>query len=257
MLDLDTEVISDSFTSDGEELSGEVTECETCPEIVHTVHFDLQKWYELQHIMRLQNGKEFAVWLLGHFNSEGIPEVLNYYIPEQEVSSTAANITEENVPEEVSKNIIGHLHSHHSMGCTPSGTDIQHLNYPVHIIISNKGNSCIVRKKTKCGHIIRSNSEIELRYNVQEIHGLDKIKNLSYVTTHQVWNGKVKNCMHQGYQGHAAPKKHADVVIKNLKTPTEIQSYEDWWDENGQDFEKSCQEGRASQNEKMLPAGML
>lgn len=250
-------LISFEGITDGEELSESIEDCEVCPELVNVVAFDLQKWYELQHIKDLQKGKEFAVWLLGNFNSDGIPEILDYYIPEQEVSATAANITEKDAAPEITKNIIGHLHSHHSMGCTPSGTDIQHLNYPVHIIISDKGNSCIVRKKTKCGRIVKSNAEIELRYNVDGIQGLDKIKNLNFV--HQyVWNGKVKNCMHQNYVG---TKNVGEVAIKNLKnsdnikSPSEIQSYEDWWKENGNDFESSCINN--AENSKMLPAGML
>ena len=190
------------IVKDGEELYEDPEDCDNCPEIVSTVSFDLQKWHELQYIKDLQKGKEFAVYLLGNFDEKGVPEIQDYYIPEQEVSATEATITEDELPPEVSNKIIGHLHSHHGMGHTPSGTDIHHLNYPVHIIISNNGESCTVRKKAECGRIMKRQAEIQLTYNVSGIQGLDKIRPITYVNQYygvrQSWNNQPRRIWRNG-----------------------------------------------------------
>ena len=200
-----------ALVEDGEELYEDPEDCDNCPEIISTVSFDLQKWHELQHIKEIQKGKEFAVYLLGDFNAKGIPEINDYYIPEQEVSATLATITEEELPEEISHRIIGHLHSHHSMGFNPSGTDIHHLNYPVHIIISNSGESCTVRKKAECGRILKRSAEIQLTYNISGIQGLDKIKPMTfqyqYQGVNQAWKNQPKRIWKNGKWQDAETQK--------------------------------------------------
>jgi len=171
------------YLKDGqeEELFEDIDDCSGCPETVTKVRIDLQKWYEIQHIKELQKGQEFAIYLLGSFSpTDGNPEIDDYYIPEQEVTSVNADIVEEDIPPNVASRIIGHLHSHHSMGCTPSGTDNHHRNWPVHIIISDKGNSAIVHKKTTCGRMIKAEAEIEIQFDVSGIQGLEKIKERTY-----------------------------------------------------------------------------
>ena len=214
------------YITDGEELHESVEECEGCPEKVDKVRISVQKWYELQYIKELQGQKEFAVFLLGKFNpDDGIPDVEDYYIPEQEVSAGSADITEEDIPIDISSRIIGHLHSHHNMGCNRSGIDVHHLNYPVHIIISNNGNSALIRKKTTCGKIIKSEAEIVIQYSVSGIQGLDKIKDRMYNWERPTkWKSEIPDYKKQ----RPSDKRHNLIDIQRCPSSDE-ETEDEWW----------------------------
>jgi proteasome lid subunit RPN8/RPN11 len=212
------EEIKSDHVSNNEEIHETIEECDKCPEQTDVVLFNPQKWIELKHIQHIQGHKEFAVYLLGTFTN-GNAIVDDYYIPEQEVSAVAADITEEELPPEIASRIIGHLHSHHTMGCSPSQKDIHHLNHPIHIIISDKGNKVTIRKKASCGHIIKTDGRIMFNFPI-EIKGMEKIKTRSF--------------QNFGYNNCYNPKKSKKTreVTVFPKCPQTVHTEEDnSWDE--------------------------
>ena len=111
-------------------------------------------WGYLQALMYKMGSQEFAAYLLGSISEDGQKFIVDdYYIPTQGVNSVNVEIGEEifTIPKEIRERIIGHLHSHHIMGFSPSGTDKEHLNYPLHIIIAHQGYKTTIRKRVGCG----------------------------------------------------------------------------------------------------------
>lgn len=165
----------------GDEItSTPTTECESCPEIVQKVKFLNVKWQDLHTLMKRMGGKEYAAYLLGHIQEDGIPYVSDYYIPDQEVTSVEADITEVVLPEEVQATKIGWIHSHHSMGAFHSGRDEMSMNYPLNVVISTTGYVATYRHPATCGRIVRSKVEITLVEPDRPIPGEEKIKQKTF-----------------------------------------------------------------------------
>jgi hypothetical protein len=161
----------------GDEItSTPITECESCPEIVLKIRFLNEKWQDLHTLMKRMGGKEYAAYLLGEIQEDGIPYVYDYYIPEQEVTSVEADISEVVIPQDLQDQRIGWLHSHHSMGAFHSGRDEMSMNYPLNIVISTTGHVATYRHPATCGRIIRSKVEIVLMEPDRSIPGEEKIK---------------------------------------------------------------------------------
>lgn len=168
----------------GTEINERLDECLTCPELMTKIRFAERKWQDLQGLMKRFGNKEFYTYLLGYFDEDGVPVVDDYYIPSQEVSASTADVTEHILPEEVTRRLIGWLHSHHDMGAFDSGRDLDSANYPVAIVISNKGHKGYIRKRATCGRLMKSEAEIEIiREPVTLLPGEEKILNKTYT-----WN---------------------------------------------------------------------
>jgi proteasome lid subunit RPN8/RPN11 len=111
-------------------------------------------WGYIQAMMYEMKSNEFAVYLLGSINEDGQKFIIDdYYVPKQEVNPIKVDVKEEiyTIPKEIRERIIGYLHSHHSMGYSSSGTDREHLNHPLHIIIAHQGYEATIRKRVGCG----------------------------------------------------------------------------------------------------------
>ena len=164
-------------TADPKEITARLECSEGCPDMPWSrVDFDKQKWEELQFLMT-DIKTEFACYLLGTLEGTR-PMIDDYYIPEQEASYAFVEITEDFPPEEIRSRIIGHLHSHHTMGAFHSGTDEDNMNWPINIVISTKGYVCTTRRRTACGRFIRNKAEVWTINStpMREIPGRENIK---------------------------------------------------------------------------------
>jgi hypothetical protein len=161
----------------GDEITSKpVAECDSCPEIILKVRFLNEKWRDLHTLMTRMGNMEYAAYLLGKIGEDGIPCVMDYYIPDQLVSTVEADITEVVIPEDIRDSRIGWIHSHHSMGAFHSGRDEDSMNYPLNVVISTTGYVATYRHATTCGRILRSKVEIVLVEPDRPIHGEEKIK---------------------------------------------------------------------------------
>lgn len=188
--------------NEGDVFMGEVS-CKECPETWDTVYFDVGKWHEIQAIMDKMGNMEFSVYLIGHDKY-----VTDYYIPEQIVEPAHVTVTEMKLPD---VEIVGHYHSHHSMGAFHSGEDRDHANWPIHITGSTKGYACMTRVKTSCGQwLVRENVKIVLTgFNVPNT---DKIK-----------IAPPKSPMYKKFEDESKPIKiDNDIYNVDRKTAREI-----------------------------------
>lgn len=159
--------------------------------------------------LRLYN-TEWAFYLIGdqlplgrHDNTLRF-EVVDIYVPKQEVAAASVEITEDwkdmpmrfggiTYPTEVytPDRIIGHLHSHVSMGVFFSGTDDDHENWPLMIVVSKtKGETRMEAKaivKTPCGRLMKSSAKIIVDGNVVDLN--------------IPWADKITQKVHPGYSG--------------------------------------------------------
>jgi proteasome lid subunit RPN8/RPN11 len=157
-----------------------VMEHRHCPEAITKVRFDAEKWRDLNRLMVRMGNKEYAAYLLGD-TMDGVPRVTDYYIPEQEVSYTSADIIEDDLPDEVRLNIIGWIHSHHHMAAFHSGRDEDSMNYPLNVVISLTGHKATYRHATSCGNVIRSEVELVIVEEERVIPGVEKIKDKVFI----------------------------------------------------------------------------
>jgi hypothetical protein len=157
-----------------------IAECDACPEIVQKVRFQTDKWRDLQTLMVKIGVKEYAAYLLGEIQADGVPYVHDYYIPEQEVTAVEADILEVVLPADIRDMRIGWLHSHHGMGAFHSGRDEDSMNYPLNVVISHTGYVATYRHITSCGRIMRSKVEIILVEPDRPIPGEEKIRVKTY-----------------------------------------------------------------------------
>ena len=184
------------------ELSDKITTHKDCPHKNVTLDIEHKVWVDIQQIKKQMGNTEFTVLLMGDISGAQYT-VTGYYIPEQEVTSTLVDVTEK-VPDEIGLEVIGHLHSHHSMGAFQSGTDVAHINYPIHIVIADKGFKAWARHKTPCGCLMEMeipDKDIKLLYDVQDID-ISKIKKRNYIETYNAKNwpgaGKRTKKIHTG-----------------------------------------------------------
>jgi len=117
-------------------------------------------WEDILWIKREMDNKEFAIYLVGN---SILPRyyIFGYIIPTQRVSSTSVEIEDFDIEEKYKNKIIGHMHSHGNMNAFHSGTDIEHFNYPIHIVIGeNNETVCTIREYVWCGHLLKSEGKI-------------------------------------------------------------------------------------------------
>jgi hypothetical protein len=105
--------------------------------------------------------REWLAYLVGDKEDDYVRDL---FIPKQIASSSHVRPLE--FPQ--SKEIIGVIHSHHSMGHTFSGTDDEFINanHDISIVVSNSGYSGHIRTKTPCGCIIKIPVKIEVDYGI-------------------------------------------------------------------------------------------
>jgi hypothetical protein len=205
----------------GDEItSTPTTECEECPEKIVKVRFLTEKWRDLHTLMSRMEGKEYAAYLLGYVQDDGVPYVVDYYIPEQEVNAVEADILEVVMPAELQELRIGWLHSHHAMGAFHSGRDEMSMNYPLNIVISTTGYIATYRHNATCGRIMRSKVEIVLVDIDRPIPGEEKIKQKTFVyqppkfplVSDEGWDG-----WKDGYNQYVQEEQHQDREINHTK----------------------------------------
>ena len=146
-----------------------------------SIKMDVLTWGYLQSLMYKMDHIEFSAFLLGSVSEDGYSFVIeDYYVPTQKVRAVKVDVIEElfTIPKETRSRIVGYVHSHHIMGASPSGTDFEHLNHPLHIIIAHGGQySTIIRKKTECGKwIILENIPIEFFGTYADEEEIQKIE---------------------------------------------------------------------------------
>lgn len=130
-------------------------------------------------------------------------EVEDLHIPHQEVSSVTVDKIES--PEYNKHNIIGVIHSHHSMGNAFSGTDDEYINQNHDISIcvtSNMNMNAQVRWKTPCGSTKIINGYVN-KYFTKDISWVDgflkeidekiKEKTINLPSIYTSWNDYKRN----------------------------------------------------------------
>lgn len=163
------------------------TDCVACPSSDknrYKIFIDVFCWAHLQNIMYNLGHTEYSAYLLGTRSEDGCEfKIDGFYIPQQQVTSVESKITEDllQIPREIRQIICGHIHSHHVMSTSSSGTDLGHMNYPLHIIIGFQGRySATVRVKTECGKFMRI-TDIPITFMGTPIgigHGMEKIEKI-------------------------------------------------------------------------------
>jgi hypothetical protein len=103
---------------------------------------------------------EWMVLLYGKQEEEGNYVLGQFYFPPQTVSPTSVDIPTGVVPK---AGVIAALHSHVQMNAFFSGTDKDHSNWPVEIVLNARGNyEAICRHKLECGRYAKSESKVML-----------------------------------------------------------------------------------------------
>jgi proteasome lid subunit RPN8/RPN11 len=125
-----------------------------CPELATEIEFNDEVWSDIQELFWYFWPEECAVFLLGE-NTDDKILITDYCIPKQKVYMGYVEI-EEVAP----SNVIGHLHSHGSIAPFFSDTDLDHLNYPVHVVIGTGTPVAIVRTELSCGHLMQRPAKI-------------------------------------------------------------------------------------------------
>ena len=130
-----------------------------CPELPDSISIDAKTWDDIQELYYHFFPDEFAVYLKG-FVSDGVVYINDYVVPFQKVFPGFVEITDLAPPD-----VIGHLHSHGYIKPFFSGTDLDHLNYGVHVVIGAGSPVGVVRGRMSCGNTMQKS----VRVIVEEI----------------------------------------------------------------------------------------
>lgn len=99
---------------------------------------------------------------------KGFPTEKGFHIDEILIPKQTATYSDvEDIERVTDEDIIGTIHSHHTMGTFFSGTDHDYIgaNNPVMIVIDSKGNTkAAVRAKLQCGNYILLEAELTILY---------------------------------------------------------------------------------------------
>ncbi len=106
---------------------------------------------------------EWLGYLIGQQDTDGCWHVTDIVVPKQTVAYASVEDVE---PIARQAEVIGTVHSHHTMGASPSGTDKIHLvvNHPVTIITSNAGWKTSIRSELPCGAFITQDTTVTILY---------------------------------------------------------------------------------------------
>jgi proteasome lid subunit RPN8/RPN11 len=103
---------------------------------------------------------EWLGYLIGELIGN-VATITDIYIPQQEVSSVSVKVKDDVLP----NNIVGTVHSHHSMGSFFSGTDRDFLvgNHAVTVVVSYERVTSKMRVLAPCGAYMLLDAEVEVR----------------------------------------------------------------------------------------------
>jgi len=121
---------------------------------------------QIEALMKEYKNIEWLAYLVGEWVNDKKPLVKELFIPEQKVSSASVNNIR--CPEHNELNIIGVIHSHHTMGHSFSQIDADWINqnHNISLVVSHTGMEGQVRWKTPCGSLITVKSKTKLWYDV-------------------------------------------------------------------------------------------
>jgi hypothetical protein len=175
----------------------EVKECSKAPSSIQINMHQIV----IQKIKLLNEKFKNIEWLAYLVGKEY--EVEDLYIPHQEVSSVTVDKIES--PEYNKHNIIGVIHSHHSMGNTFSGTDDEYINqnHDISICVTSKMDmNAQIRWKTPCGSTKIINGHVN-KYFTKDISWVDgffkeidekiKEKTINLPSIYTSWNDYKRN----------------------------------------------------------------
>lgn len=167
-------------------------ECSLADDTVPVVFISLIARAKIYRLMEELKGSEWLAYLVGRFNEADPPDsggsyrIEDLYIPVQEVTSTSVDV-EEGAGATMPENIIGTVHSHHSMGAFLSSTDHTYIgaNHNVTIVTSDKEWKTTVRMLLPCGNYKITDSNLSYLLPRTNIEGwtqeaLSKIKKKVY-----------------------------------------------------------------------------
>jgi len=121
-----------------------VKNCDRTPKGTPNVCLPSEVYDKMTALLKEFKDREWLGYLIGHDL-----EVQDIIIPRQEVTFASVVVTDTEIP----PNVIGTVHSHHSMGAFLSATDDKYLasNHPVTLVISNSSMAAAVRVELPCG----------------------------------------------------------------------------------------------------------
>lgn len=106
--------------------------------------------------------KEWLAYLVGRFvkDDKGSRyEISKCYFPPQTATPTHVDVDDDF--SSYQPNTIGAVHSHVGMGTFFSGEDLAHSNWPVEIVVNNKGEvKVMIRHQLECGQYIKSYTDL-------------------------------------------------------------------------------------------------
>jgi len=142
-----------------------VTDCGKAPEEITVWMMPLVK-EQIEALMKEYNNIEWLAYLIGEWKDSKTPLVKELFIPTQKVSGASVNNIR--CPEHNELDIIGVIHSHHTMGHSFSQIDADWINqnHNISLVVSHSGMDGQVRWKTPCGSLITVKSKTKLWYDI-------------------------------------------------------------------------------------------
>lgn len=142
-----------------------VTECSKAPEEITVWMKPLVK-EQIEALMKEYSNIEWLAYLIGEWKDSKTPLVKELFIPEQKVSSASVNNIR--CPEHNDLNVIGVIHSHHTMGHSFSQVDADWINqnHNISLVVSHSGMDGQVRFKTPCGSLMTVKAKTKLWYDI-------------------------------------------------------------------------------------------
>ena len=175
-----------------------VTECSKAPSEITVWMMPLVK-EQIEALMSEYKNIEWLAYLIGNWVDDKTPVVKELFIPEQKVSSAAVNNI--NCPEHNEINVIGVIHSHHTMNHKFSQIDDDWINqnHNISLVVSHTGMEGQVRWKTPCGSLKTVEAKTKLWYDVNFDKkdfikkAKEKIKENTYNVSEAGWNQRWNN----------------------------------------------------------------
>lgn len=144
-----------------------VNECSKVPEKV-VINFKPIVKQKIDILMDKYTNTEWLAYLIGDKENMFVEDLV---FPKQKVSSAMVDDVE--MPDYNDYNIIGVIHSHHSMGTFFSGTDDHWVNsnHDISIVASKQGNDVTfgvsVRVKTPCGAFRKAEGSVRILMDIE------------------------------------------------------------------------------------------
>ena len=132
-----------------------VSTCGRKPEGALTILFSRIAKAKVDILMKKYQNLEWLAYLIGDASNRFVRDIV---LPEQEVTSGAVTVT----GPQPSSDVMGVIHSHHSMGAFFSGTDDAYINqnYDISVVVAHNGIKAQVRWVTPCGYKVVSDGQV-------------------------------------------------------------------------------------------------